>query len=131
MRQKEYYEAFLSVIEFITSGNNAITMDEGERIAGDYWPRIYHVLKEEKVGVTQLGGVFHITQPDNVKPLRADCRYALEEIAQYGADRDFEKFVKEFNMKYAKMAYNVSLASISIAAIALIWQIVSLIIPQK
>lgn len=122
MRQKEYYEAFLSVIEFITSGNNAITMDEGERIAGDYWPRIYHVLKEERVGVIQLGGIFHITQPDNVKPLRADCRYALEEISNMEADRALNINALRMDIWYSKFSMCISIFSLVVAVIALIVQ---------
>lgn len=125
MKAESFYKSLIAVANFIAQGNNAITEEEGNELAGMYWPRISGLLIEHKVGDTRLGGVLVIIQHRNIYPILADCHNALEEISKAQYDRELDNTMKLSNMKYAKQAYKISIASILIAVAALTWQIIS------
>lgn len=124
METKEYYESFISVINYVSQGNTLITLEKGEELAGNYWPRIYRVLKEEKAGVPISGGQFNITQGQYLNPIYEDCQHALEEIAKQETDRELDRASKYAGIKYARFSLFVSICALAVALAALIWQII-------
>lgn len=124
METKEYYESFISVINYVSQGNTLITLEKGEELAGNYWPRVYRVLKEEKAGVPISGGQFNITQGQYLNPIYEDCQHALEEIAKQEADRELDRASKYAGIKYARFSLFVSICALAVALAALIWQII-------
>lgn len=123
MESKEYYLSFISVINYAAEGHRTITLKKGEELAGNYWPRIYRTLCENKVGIGISGGKFDITQGQYMNPIYADCIHALEEIEKREADRYLDNAVKHSNIKYAKRAYRISIGALIVAALSFIWQI--------
>lgn len=124
METKEYYESFISVIDYVAQGNTVITLEKGEELAGNYWPRIYRILKEEKVGVPISGGRFNITQGQYLNPIYEDCQHALEEIAKQEADRELDRASKYAGIKYARFAFWISAIALLVAILSLVWQII-------
>lgn len=125
METKEYYESFISVIEFVAKGNNVITLADGEELAGNYWPRIYNVLKEERTGVAIVGGEFHVTRGHLLNPIYEDCKHALAELERHEEDRCLDRASKYSGIKYARRAYWISIVSLGVAACALLWQVIT------
>lgn len=97
---------------------------KGEELSGEYWPRIYRLFSNEHVGVGISGGDFHITQPQYLSPIYADCGHALEEIGKREADRQLDNRVKESNIKYARRAFWISVGALIVAATSLVWQLI-------
>lgn len=124
METKEFYRSLMSVIEYVGDGHSEITCEQGEELAGEYWPRIFRLFKEEHIGFGAGGGDFHVTQPQYLSPIYADCGHALEEIGKREADRNLDNKVKESNMKYARRAFWISIGALIVAATSLIWQII-------
>ena len=124
METKEYYESFISVIDFVAKGNTTITLENGEELAGNYWPRIYRVLKEEKVGIPITGGEFIVTQGQYLNPIYEDCQNALEEIAKQEEDRELDRASKYAGIKYARFAFWISIGALIVAVLSLAWQII-------
>ena len=124
METKEYYESFISVIGFVAKGNSIITLEDGEALAGNYWPRIYNVLKEEKIGVAVVGGEFHITRGQYLNPIYEDCKHALNELERQEADTELDRASKYAGIKYARFSLFVSIGALIVALAALIWQII-------
>lgn len=123
MESKEYYQSFILVINYATEGHRRITLEKGEELAGNYWPRIYRVLCENKVGIGISGGNFNITQGQYMNPIYADCIHALEVIEKREADRELDNAVKRSNIRYAKRAYWISIGALIVAALSFLWQI--------
>ena len=124
MGTKEYYESFISVIEFVAKGNKTITLADGEALAGNYWPRIYDSLKEERIGVPIVGGEFHVTRGQYLNPIYEDCKHALEELERQEADRELDRAYKYAGIKYARFSLFVSICALLVALAALVWQII-------
>ena len=124
METKEYYESFISVIDFVAKGNTTITLENGEELAGNYWPRIYRVLKEEKVGIPITGGEFIVTQGQYLNPIYEDCQNALEDIAKQEEDRELDRASKYAGIKYARFAFWISIGALIVAVLSLAWQII-------
>ena len=120
METKEYYESFI----FVAKGNTTITLENGEELAGNYWPRIYRVLKEEKVGIPIAGGEFIITQGQYLNPIYKDCQHALEEIAKQEEDRELDRASKYAGIKYARFAFWISIDALLASIATLVWQII-------
>lgn len=127
MESKEYYQSFISVINYVADGHRVITPEKGVVLAGNYWPRICRVLREDKVGIGISGGQFDITQAQYLNPIYADCIYALEEIERREADRELDNAVKRSNIKYAKRAYWISIGALVVAVFTLLWQIMQVL----
>ncbi len=127
MESKEYYQSFIAVIDYAAEGHSTITLEKGEELAGNYWPRIYRVLCDNKVGVGISGGEFDITQGQYMNPIYADCIHALEAIERREADRALDNAVKRSSIKYAKRAYWISIGALFVAACSLIWQVMQVI----
>lgn len=127
METKEFYRSLMSVIEYVGDGHSEITCEQGEELAGEYWPRIFRLFKYERVGVGSSDGDFSITQPQYLSPIHADCIHAIEEIEKREADRDLDNKVKESNMKYAHRAFWISIGALIVAATSLVWQIMQAI----
>ncbi len=124
METKEYYRAFISVIEYVAAGNSVITLQKGEELSGGYWPRIHKILCIEKIGLDDGGGEIYISRGQYLTPIYEDCKHALEEIARREADRELDNAAKRTNIRYAKRAYWISIVSIIVAISALVWQII-------
>ena len=123
MESKEYYQSFISVIKYAAEGHGTITLEKGEELAGNYWPRIYSVLCENKVGIGMSNGNFSITQGQYMNPIYADCVHAIEEIEKREADRELDNAVKRSNIRYAKRAYRISIGALIVSALSFLWQI--------
>ena len=124
METKEFYQSLMAVIEYIAAGHSEVTCEKGEELSGEYWPRIYRLFSNEHVGVGISGGDFHITQPQYLSPIYADCGHALEEIGKREADRLLDNRVKESNIKYARRAFWISVGALIVAATSLVWQLI-------
>lgn len=124
METKEYYESFISVIEFASKGNSKITLENGEELAGNYWPRIYNVLIKEKVGVGSTTGDLYVRQPQYLNPIYEDCQNALEEIAKQEEDLELDRASKYAGIKYARFAFWISIGALIVAVLSLAWQII-------
>lgn len=125
METKEYYRAFMAVIEYVSSGSREIPCSEGERLAGEYWPRIFRAMQREHIGTGSGGGDFFISQPQYLTPIYADCTHAIREIEKMEEDRALDNLAKETDMKYARKAYWISLAALTVAASSLAWQVIT------
>ena len=124
METKEFYQSLMTVIEYIAAGHSEVTCEKGEELSGEYWPRIHRLFSNEHVGVGISGGDFHITQPQYLSPIYADCGHALEEIGKREADRQLDNRVKESNIKYARRAFWISVGALIVAATSLVWQLI-------
>lgn len=124
MESKEYYQSFIDVINYAAEGHRTITLEKGEELAGNYWPRIYRVLCENKVGVGISGGDFDITQGQYMNPIYADCVHALEEIKKREADWELDRASKYAGIKYARFAFWISVGAFLVALASLVWQII-------
>lgn len=124
MESKEYYQSFISVINYVADGHRVITLEKGEELAGNYWPRIYLALKENKIGVGMSGGQFDITQAQYLNPIYEDCTHALEEIEKREADRKLDRASKYAGIKYARFAFWISVSALLVSLASLVWQII-------
>jgi hypothetical protein len=124
MESKEYYQSFISVINYVADGHRVITLEKGEELAGNYWPRIYLALKENKIGVGMSGGQFDITQAQYLNPIYEDCIHALEEIEKREADRSLDRASKYAGIKYARFAFWISVSALLVSLASLVWQII-------
>lgn len=124
MESKEYYQALMSVIEYVASGHSEITCEKGTELSGEYWARIFRLFKNEGIGVGLSGGDFHVTQPQYLNPIYADCIHAIKDIEKREVDRELSNRSTEFHMKYTRRAFRISIAAILTAAASLIWQII-------
>lgn len=131
MDTKEYYQSFISIINYVAEGNNTITCEKGEELAGNYWPRIYKVLNEKKLGTAISGGTFIITQGQYLNPIYEDCIHSIKELEKQESDRDLDNKAKRINIKYAKRAFWISIIALLVGFITLAWQILQTIAQIK
>lgn len=131
METKEYYQAFISIIDYVNNGNNIITCEKGEELAGNYWPRIYEVLYEKRIGTAISGGEFIVTQSQYLSPIYEDCLHAIKEIEKQEYDRNLDNKAKKYNIKYAKRAFWISIIALLVGIITLAWQILQTIAETK
>lgn len=124
MESKEYYQSIMSVIEYLIDGHKDITYEKATDLSGEYWPRIYDLLCGNHIGVGISGGCFHVTNPQYLNPIHADCMHALDEIAKQEADRELANKAHETDIRYARKAYWVSWVAIAVAVLSLAWQII-------
>lgn len=59
---KEYYKAVIDVIKYISEGNSYVTLEDGERLAGNYWPSVRDAFSEVKAVVELSNGDISVTQ---------------------------------------------------------------------
>lgn len=96
----------------------------GSTFLGNYWPRIYQLFKDEKIGIPIEGGEFHITHGYLLNPIYEDCIHALEELERMEADRRLDRASKYAGIKYARFAFVVSLIALAVSLASLVWQII-------
>ncbi|MFQ8804093.1 MAG: hypothetical protein ACLR8Y_01910 [Alistipes indistinctus] len=109
---KEYYQSLMSVIEYVGEGHYEIAREKGEELAGEYWPRIFRLFKDERIGVAISDGSFDITQPQFLSSIYADCVHAIEDIEKREADRALANKSTEAHMKYTRIALWLSAIAI-------------------
>lgn len=131
MNTKEYYQAFISIIDYVANGNNNITRETGEELAGNYWPRIYDILYEKKIGVASSGGDIFITQSQYLSLIYEDCLHSIKELEKQEYDRDLDNKAKKYNIKYAKRAFWISIGALLVGIITLSWQILQTVAQTK
>lgn len=131
METKEYYQALISIIDYVNNGNNIITCEKGEELAGNYWPRIYEFLYEKRIGTAISGGEFIVTQSQYLSPIYEDCLHAIKEIEKQEYDRNLDNKAKKYNIKYAKRAFWISIIALLVGIITLAWQILQTIAETK
>ena len=125
METKEYYKAFLSVIDYLDSNSLwEISADKGFEIAGDYWPKIFEEIKTRKIGYDVIGAGIHLSAPHKLRPLRADFRNAVEEIERQERDRLLDNASKYSGIKYARRSFVISVIALISAIGSLVWQII-------
>lgn len=128
METKEYYEAFLAVIDYFDTNNQwDISPEKGFEIAGDYWPRIFEEIKGRQIGTDIIGAGIHLSSPHKLRPLRADFRNAVKEIEKQEEDRLLDNASKYSGIKYARRSFIISLIALIAAIGSLAWQIIIVI----
>lgn len=131
METKEYYQAFISIIDYVNNENNTITCEKGEELAGNYWPRIYEFLYEKRIGVASSGGDIFITQSQYLSSIYEDCLHSIKEIENQEYDRNLDNKAKKYNIKYAKRAFWISIIALLVGIVTLAWQILQTIAETK
>lgn len=124
---KEYHKAVMDVIRYISGGNSYITFDEGERLAGDYWPTVREAFFEAKAAIGLSNGDISITQGHQLNPLYSDSEAAIEHLEKMEADRELDNRFKDENIKYGRKGYRISIVAIILSIISLIVSIIKLI----
>ena len=116
---REFYESVIRVIDYLnpySKGVWDVMPDQGQELAGDYWPEIGRMFKED----LHLGwfeyGKFHINKREQLAPLRKDCEHAIEKIDK--AERD-----RKLNNRGIKVAMWCAILGIIISIVSFIWTI--------
>lgn len=81
---KEYYKAVIDVIKYISEGNSYVTLEDGERLAGNYWPSVRDAFSEVKAVVELSNGDISVTQGHLLNPLYNDSEAAIERLEKMG-----------------------------------------------
>ena len=124
MKPAEYYTSLMAVIDFVAEGHSVITLEDGRRLSGRYWPRIYCLFRDEKIGVPITGGEFHITQAFLLDPIYEDCIHAIEELGKLDEDRALDNKTKKANTKFAKWAIWISVIALIVSFASFAWQVI-------
>lgn len=124
METKEYYEAFLAVIDYVLSGNKVIPKGKGFELSGDYWLMIFNELRKRRIGDFAPKADMYISYPDGLISLRVEFRNAIKEIEKREEDRLLDNASKYSGIRFAKISLWVSIAALMVAAGSLAWQII-------
>lgn len=116
---KEFYESIIRVIDHLNPYSKDVwnvTPEKGQELAGDYWPEIGRMFKEDlKLGWFEYGQ-FRINNRPQLAPLRKDCEHAIEKIDK--AERD-----RKLNNRGIKVAMWCAILGIIISIVSFIWTI--------
>lgn len=121
---KEYHKAVIDVIRYISEGNSYVTLKDGERLAGNYWPSVRDAFFETKAAIGLSNGDISVTQGHLLNPLYSDSEAALERLEKMEADRELDNRYKEENIKYGRKGYRISIVAIILSIISIIVSIV-------
>ena len=133
----EFYRSVIRVIDYINPYAKDVwdvMPDKGQELAGDYWPEIGRMFKENHLGWFEYGR-FHINKREQLAPLKKNCEYAIERLEKAEHDRNLANEESVCNIKYGKKGYDLaqksakwSKASIIISAIVAAGQLTQWII---
>lgn len=131
---KEFYESVIRVIDYLGPYSKDVwnvTPDKGQELAGDYWPEIGRMFKEDY----HLGwfdhGQFRINNRPQLAPLRKDCEHEIEKIDKAEQDRLLSNEESVCNIKYGRKGFRISIVAIIISGIAILLELAKWIWPQQ
>ena len=124
METKEYYEAFLAVIDYVLAGHKVIPKGKGFELSGNYWLIIFNELRKLRIGNFAPNADMYVSYPDGLISLRAEFSSAIKEIEKREEDRLLDNASKYSGIKFAKISLWVSIAALMVAAGSLAWQII-------
>ena len=115
---KEFYESLIRVIDYLKPNVWNIEPEKGGELAGNYWPEIGRMLKEDyNAGLFEYGN-FRITRREKLPPLREDCKHIIEEFNKADYDRNLANMESEENIKYGRKGYRISIIALIISLLA-------------
>lgn len=120
---KEFYESVIRVIEYIAEGNRSVSCEEGEELAGNYWPAVVMLFREHHAVSVMMGGSIHITQGQYLNPLYEDCKNHLKRIDESEYDRNLANEESVCNIKYGRKGFRISIVAIIISGIAILLEL--------
>ena len=121
---KEFYNSLIRVIDYLKPDVWNIEPEKGMELAGNYWPEIGRMLKEDYHAGWFEYGNFHITRREKLPPLREDCKHMIEIIEEAEHDRLLANTESEANIKYGKRGYVMSIIALAISVLALALEII-------
>lgn len=77
---REYYVSVIRVFDYIAEGNRDVSFEKGLELAGNYWPAVYRLFDGAGAVRVFSDGSIHVTQPQWLNPIYADCRYFAARI---------------------------------------------------
>ena len=121
---KEFYESVVRVIDFLTPKDVwDVKPEKGEELAGDYWPEIGRMFKEElHIGWFEHNQ-FRISRRERLASLRKDCEHIIETLNKAEADRNLANCEKIENITYGRKGYKLSKIAIWLSAVAILVEI--------
>lgn len=127
---KEYYKAVIDVIKYISEGNSYVTLKDGERLAGNYWPSVRDAFSEAKAVVEFSNGDISVTQGHLLNPLYSDSEAAIERLEKMESDRELDNRYKEENIKYGRKGYRISIVAIILSVASIIVSIAEIFLTR-
>ena len=127
---KEYYKAVIDVIKYISEGNSYVTLEDGERLAGNYWPSVRDAFSEVKAVVELSNGDISVTQGHLLNPLYSDSEAAIERLEKMESDRELDNRYKEENIKYGRKGYRISIVAIILSVASIIVSIAEIFLTR-
>lgn len=127
---KEYYKAVIDVIKYISEGNSYVTLEDGERLAGNYWPSVRDAFSEVKAVVELSNGDISVTQGHLLNPLYSDSEAAIERLEKMESDRGLDNRYKEENIKYGRKGYRISIVAIILSVASIIVSIAEIFLTR-
>lgn len=127
---KEYYKAVIDVIKYISEGNSYVTLKDGERLAGNYWPSVRDAFSEVKAVVELSNGDISVTQGHLLNPLYSDSEAAIERLEKMESDRELDNRYKEENIKYGRKGYRISIVAIILSVASIIVSIAEIFLTR-
>lgn len=108
---KEFYESVIRVIDYLNPYSKEVwdvMPGKGAELAGDYWPEIGRMFKED----LHLGwfdwGRFHINKRERLASLKKECEHIIARIEKAEADRELANREKIENITYGRKAYELA-----------------------
>ncbi len=127
---KEYYKAVIDVMKYISEGNSYVTLEDGERLAGNYWPSVRDAFSEVKAVVELSNGDISVTQGHLLNPLYNDSEAAIERLEKMESDRELDNRYKEENIKYGRKGYRISIVAIILSVTSIIVSIAEIFLTR-
>lgn len=105
---KEFYESVIRVIELFEDGNEFVSCEKGYELAGNYWPAVVELFKENHAVCVYTGGHIQVTYDQYLDPLYEDCKNHLKSIQKAEYDRNLANEESRCNIKYGKKGYDLA-----------------------
>lgn len=119
-----YYKSVIRVIDFISdSETHEVSGDKGYELAGNYWPSVVELLKDNHVVSVGSGGTIFITQHHLLGPIYEESHHKCREIEKNEHDRELSNREKEENIKYGKKGYRLAIIALIVSCIAILIEI--------
>lgn len=131
---KEFYQSVIRVIDYLNPYAKEVwevSPEKGQELAGDYWPEIGRMFKEDfHLGWFEYGR-FHINDRPQLAPIREDCKHIIEAIDKTEQDRLLANEESVCNIRYGKKGFRISIVAIIISGIAILLELAKWIWPQQ
>lgn len=120
---KEFYESVIRIIDYLGNDKWDVTPETGVELAGDYWPEIGRMFKEDRHLGWFDNGQFHINKRPLLASLKKDCEHEIEKRDKAENDRNLANEESVCNIKYGKYGLYTAIAAIIISLVALALEI--------